>query len=513
MAEQGLTADTNASPAESNAGVVPAPTCTLVIFGAGGDLTKRLLMPALYNLSGSRLLPDAFKVIGVDRVQQSDDDWRRGLTETMQSFTKDKTAEFYTPKLDDAAWGWVQQRLAYMPGDFSQDETFARIGKAIGEGSAVFYLAVAARFFATVAEGLGKAGLLKQSGDQFRRLVIEKPFGADLPSSQALNASILKQADESQVFRIDHFLGKETVQSIMAVRFANGMFEPTWRREYIDHVQITAAETVGVEERGAFYEPTGALRDMVPNHLFTLLCTVAMEPPNSFDAEDVRTAKASVVEAIRPIQTDAAVRGQYSAGEEFGHPVPAYRSEPHVAPDSRTETYVALRVDIENWRWAGVPFYLRTGKRLAGRRTEISVHYKPAPYRMFRDTPVEQTTANVVRLMIDPTQGIESEFDAKVPGPVMKLGRVASSMRYSTFFKEQPNVGYETLLYDCMMGDATLFQRADNVEAGWRAVEPLLESWGRGEGEVEQYAAGSQGPAGADQLLARDGRQWLKLEE
>jgi len=512
MAERALTADANASPAASNAGVVPAPPCTLVIFGAGGDLTKRLLMPALYNLSGSRLLPDAFKVIGVDRVQQGDDDWRRGLTEAMQSSTKDKTAEFYTPKLDDDAWGWVQQRLSYLPGDFSQDETFTRIGKAIGEGSAVFYLAVAARFFATVAEGLGKAGLLKQTGGRFRRLVVEKPFGADLPSAQALNASILKQAGEGQVFRIDHFLGKETVQSIMAVRFANGMFEPTWRREYVDHVQITAAETVGVEERGAFYELTGALRDMVPNHLFTLLCTVAMEPPNSFDAEDVRTAKANVVEAIRPVQPDAAVRGQYSAGEKFGDPVPAYRNEPHVASDSRTETYVALRVDIENWRWAGVPFYLRTGKRLAGRCTEISVHYKPAPYRMFRDTPVEQTTPNVVRLMIDPTQGIESEFDAKVPGPVMKLGRVATSMRYSTFFKEQPNVGYETLLYDCMIGDATLFQRADNVEAGWRAVEPLLESWGRGEGDVEPYAAGSQGPAGADQLLARDGRRWLKLE-
>jgi len=342
--------------------------------------------------------------------------------------------------------------------------------------------------------------------------VIEKPFGADLPSSQALNASILKQAGEGQVFRIDHFLGKETVQSIMAVRFADGMFEPTWRREYVDHVQITAAETVSVEERGAFYEPTGALRDMVPKHLFTLLCTVAMEPPNSFDAEDVRSAKANVVEAIRPVQPDAAVRGQYSAGEKFGDPVPAYRNEPHVAPDSRTETYVALRVDIENWRWAGVPFYLRTGKRLADRCTEISVHYKPAPYRMFRDTPVEQTTPNVVRLMIDPTQGIESEFDAKVPGPVMKLGRVATSMRYSTFFKEQPNVGYETLLYDGMMGEATLSQRADNVEAGWRAVEPLLKSWGRGEGDVEPYAAGSQGPMGADQLLARNGRGRLKLE-
>ncbi len=498
--------------AGSRAGLVQAPPCTLVIFGAGGDLTKRLLMPSLYNLAGSELLPDIFKVVGVDRVQQTDADWRVSLTETMQSFTKDKTAEFYTPKLDDAAWGWVSARLHYLPGDFGEDETFARLADIVGGGSAVFYLAVAARFFGTVVGGLGKAGLLKQEGDSFRRVVIEKPFGADLPSAKALNERILKQADESQFFRIDHFLGKETVQSIMAVRFANGMFEPTWRREYVDHVQITAAETVGVEERGAFYEPTGALRDMVPNHLFTLLCAVAMEPPNSFDAEDVRTAKAKLVEAIRPLRLDDAVRGQYAAGQEFGADVPGYRSEPHIAADSRTETYVALRLDIENWRWAGVPFYLRTGKRLAGRRTEISIHYKPAPYRMFSGTPVGQTTPNVLTLLIDPVQGILTEFDAKVPGPVMALGRVASTMRYGDFFAEKPNVGYETLLYDCMMGDATLFQRADNVEAGWRAVQPLLEAWGRGEGEVESYTSGSQGATGADAMLGKDGRRWLTLD-
>ena len=293
---------TTAAGASSSAGTKQAPACTLVIFGAGGDLTRRLLMPSLYNLSGSKLLSDGFKVVGVDRVQQSDADWRQALTATMQTFTQDKTAEFYTPKIDATAWDWVSDRLSYMQGDFSQDETFGRIAQAVGDGSAVFYLAVAARFFGTIVDGLGKAGLLKQAEGHFRRVVIEKPFGADLPSAVALNARILKQADESQFYRIDHFLGKETVQSIMAVRFANGMFEPTWRREYIDHVQITAAETVGVEERGAFYEPTGALRDMVPNHLFTILCMVAMEPPNSFDAEDVRTAKATLVEAMRPIR-------------------------------------------------------------------------------------------------------------------------------------------------------------------------------------------------------------------
>ena len=456
-----------------SAGAGSAPACTLVIFGAGGDLTKRLLMPALYNLSGSKLLDHEFRILGVDRGQIDTDGWKHALTETMQSFTTDKTSEFYTPKIDDAAWGWVTERLHYQQGDFSHDDVFRQIGEGLGDGSAIFYLAVGARFFGTVVDGLGRAGLLKQAGN-FRRVIIEKPFGADLPSAQALNAQILKQAEESQFYRIDHFLGKETVQSIMAVRFANGMFEPTWRREYIDHVQITAAETVGVEARGSFYEPTGALRDMVPNHLFTLLSMVAMEPPNSFDAEDVRAEKAKLVEAVKPMAPEDAVRGQYSAGQEFGRDVPGYRQEAGVAPDSSTETYVALKLSIENWRWAGVPFYLRTGKRLRGRQTEISIHYKPAPYRMFRDTPVSQMTPNVVRLLIDPDQGVETQFDAKVPGPQMRLGRVATSMRYKDYFEEKPNVGYETLLYDCMIGDATLFQRADAIEASWRrgAADP-----------------------------------------
>ena len=511
MADTDQAATHTEAAGEGKPGTQPAPPCTMVIFGAGGDLTKRLLMPALYNLSGTRLLPDGFKVIGVDHAASSDADWRTSLTDTMQSFTRDKTAEFYTPKIDDAAWGWVVDRLHYLQGDFSQAETFGRIKEAVGTGSVVFYLAVAARFFGMVVEGLGGAGLLKQEGGDFRRVVIEKPFGSDLPSAKALNAQVLKQAEEEQIYRIDHFLGKETVQSIMVARFANGMYEPLWRREYVDHVQITAAETVGVEERGGFYEPTGALRDMVPNHLFTLLCMVAMEPPNSFDAEDVRSEKAKLIEAVRPIRPEDAVRGQYGAGEEFGQAVPAYRTEPHVAADSRTETYVALRVSIENWRWAGVPFYLRTGKRLSGRQTEISIHYKPAPYRIFRDTPVEQTTPNVVRLLIDPEHGIDTQYDVKVPGPRMELGRVTSSMRYGDFFKESPNVGYETLLYDVMTGDTTLFQRADAIEASWAAVQPLLDAWGGG--EPEMYAAGSNGPDGADKLLAQDGRSWLPLQD
>ncbi len=506
-------ADQDSKASSGVSGAPKAPACTLVIFGAGGDLTKRLLMPALYNLSGSDLLPDDLQVIGVDHSESTDEAWKHALTETMQSFTKDKTSEFYTPKLDEAAWGWVTGRLRYLQGDFGKAETFKAVGETLGGRSAIFYLAVSARFFGTVVEGLGQAGLLKQPDGIFRRVIIEKPFGSDLPSAQALNAQILKQADESQYYRIDHFLGKETVQSIMAVRFANGLFEPTWRREYIDHVQITAAETVGVEARGSFYEPTGALRDMVPNHLFTLLSMVAMEPPNSFDAEDVRAEKAKLIQAIRIVQPDEAVRGQYGAGQEFGHDVPGYRQEPNVAPDSRTETYIALKLAIENWRWAGVPFYLRTGKRMYGRRTEIAIYYKPAPYRMFRDTPVDKLTPNVVRLLIDPEQGIDTQFDAKMPGPEMKLGRVGSTLRYRDFFSEKPNVGYETLLYDCMVGDATLFQRADAIEASWRVVQTLLESWGRGEGEVEPYPAGSEGPQAAAALLARDGRAWLKVEE
>ena len=488
--------------------VKQAPACTLVIFGAGGDLTKRLLMPSLYDLASAKRLDDGFKVHGVDLAQQDTDAWRKALTDTMQSFTTDKTAEFYVPKIDEESWKWVTDRLSYQVGDFSKDETFAGIKTAIGDGSAIFYCAVAARFFGTVVEGLGKAGLLKQEEGNFRRVVIEKPFGSDLPSAQALNALLLKQADESQFFRIDHFLGKDTVQSIMAVRFGNGMFEPTWNREYIDHIEVTAAETVGVEGRGKFYEPTGALRDMVPNHMFTLLSMVAMEPPVKYEAEAVREEKAKLMQSIRALTPGDAVRGQYGAGTEFGKAVPGYREEPNVAPDSRTETYVALRLHVENWRWAGVPFYIRTGKRLSGRKTEISVHYKPAPYHVFGESA---TTPNVLRFLIDPEEGIDVQFAAKLPGPDMALGRVMSSMRYKDYFDEKPNVGYETLLFDCMTGDTTLFQRADAIEGSWAALEQVLESWAKGEGEVETYGAGTAGPAGADALLAADGRTWTKL--
>ena len=493
-------------------GIAPAPACTLVIFGARGDLTKRLLMPALYNLSGSHLLPDDFKIIGLDRNQNDDNGWRQQLTETMQSFTKDKTAEFYTPQIDEKQWGWLTEKMNYVTADFSQPDTYKQLAEKLGDDrSVVFYLAVASRFFGPIIDLLGQGGLLKDAQGKFRRVIIEKPFGSDLQSAQELNARILKQGNEGQFYRVDHFLGKEVIQSIMAVRFANGMFEPTWRREYIDHVQITAAETIGVEMRGSFYEPTGCLRDMVPNHLFQLLCMTGMEPPNSFAAEDVRTEKAKLVQATQPVHVDEIVRGQYTAGTEFGEPVKGYREEANVDPHSRTETYVAAKLRIENWRWAGVPFYLRTGKRLANRRTEIAIHFKPAPYQIFKDTPVDQLTPNIVKIMVDPEQGMDTQFSAKVPGPVMKLGKVDYSFRYKDFFDEKPNVGYETLLYDCMIGDATLFQRADNIEASWAVVQPALDAWK--EGDPEFYAAGSEGPKGADDLLAKDGRRWLPLNE
>ena len=496
------------SASSGRPGVEPAPPCTVVIFGAGGDLTKRLLMPALYNLAGSGLLDAGFKVIGVDHQESDDRHWRQDLTAAMKSFAQDPTAEFHA-EVDDKVWDWVGERLAYLQADFAQAASYQELGQRLS-GNVVFYLAVAARFFGPIVDQLGQAGLLKEAQGAFRRVVIEKPFGADLASAQALNARILKVANESQFFRIDHFLGKETVQSIMAVRFANGAFEPTWRREFVDHVQITAAETVGVEERGAFYEPTGALRDMVPNHLFQLLCMTAMEPPNSFAAEAVRNEKAKLVEAIRPVGREDVVFGQYAAGAVQGQDVKGYREEPQVAQDSRTETFVAMKLDIENWRWGGVPFYLRTGKRLGARRTEIAVHFRPAPYRLFRDLPASRMAPMVVTLLMDPAQGVRMTFNAKVPGPRMDLGRVYAHFDYGEFFKEEPNVGYETLIYDCMMNDATLFQRADNIEAGWAAVQPALDAWACGS-EVQTYAAGSDGPEAAAELLARDGRRWGDL--
>jgi glucose-6-phosphate 1-dehydrogenase len=374
---------------------------------------------------------------------------------------------------------------------------------------------VADRFFAGIIDQLHDAKLTEQADGKFRRVVIEKPFGHDLQSAEELNSHILSKLDESQIYRIDHFLGKETVQNIMALRFGNGIFEPLWNRDHIDSVQITAAETVGVEKRGKFYEITGALRDMVPNHMFQLLAMTTMEPPNSFDANDVRTEKAKVIWAIHPMNEDDVehnvVRGQYAAGHMKEGDVPAYVDEPDVAKDSNVETFIAIKLMIDNWRWAGVPFYLRTGKRMSTRNTEIAIHFKQAPFAMFRDTPVDKMVPNIMALHLQPHEGISIEFSAKQPGQIVKLDPVRMSFRYEDFFELKPSTGYETLIYDVLIGDPTLFNRADNIEAGWKGVQPLLDTWAKGKDAVHTYAAGTDGPAAAEELLARDGRVWRKF--
>jgi glucose-6-phosphate 1-dehydrogenase len=374
-------------------------------------------------------------------------------------------------------------------------------------------MAVADRFFGTIASKLGKAGLMEQTDGRFRRLIVEKPFGHDLESAKALNKCLLEYLEESQIYRIDHFLGKETVQNIMALRFANGLFEPIWNRDRIDHVQITVAESIGIEGRGRFYEQTGALRDMVPNHLFQLVAMTAMEPPVSFDAEDIRAKKAEIFKAVHPLTLSDVVRGQYDAGLVAGPAAPAYRREDNVAPDSNIETFVAMRILIDNWRWAGVPFYLRTGKRLNVRSTEIAIRFKRAPYALFRETPVDELDADWLILRIQPDESIRLRFNAKRPGPAMALESVAMEFKYKDWFKQAPAVGYETLIYDCLIGDATLFQRADQVEAAWGVVAPVLKGWENvSPRHFPNYNAGSEGPIAANDLLARDGRSWRAIK-
>ena len=488
----------------------PAPPSVLVIFGAGGDLTRRLLMPALYNLAVAGLLPDEFRVRGVDMAAGDDAAFRERQTASMGQFLKDRGGEFHPDSIDQTRLAWLADRLTYQSASFDDPATFEKLKAWLGDRSAVFYLAVADRFFGPIIDMLGEARLVEQTPTQFRRVVIEKPFGHDLPSAIALNARILKVLSEDQIYRIDHFLGKETVQNIMALRFSNGMFEPLWNRDHIEWVEITAAETVGVEKRARFYEPTGAMRDMVPNHIFQLLAMTAMEPPNSFDADAVRSEKAKVVEAIRPLTREQArscvERGQYSEGRTGDTDAVGYRAEPGVDPESDTETYVAIKFAIDNWRWAGVPFYVRTGKRMAARKTEIVIHFRPAPFALFRDTSVERMTRNILTLHIQPTEGVSLTFSAKVPGPTVKLNRVTMDMRYGDYFKTGSATGYETLLYDVLIGDATLFQRADNIEAGWRAVQPILDLWRAEYVPVELYPAGSAGPVIADTLTNSGGQ-------
>ncbi|MBB2201471.1 glucose-6-phosphate dehydrogenase [Gluconacetobacter tumulisoli] len=490
----------------------PAPSCTFVVFGGGGDLTKRLLVPAIYNLACAGLLDDGFSIVAVDWAELSSEILRDQFHDALQEFVARRGTS--ATVLRDDIWQWLDTRVTYLRGSFEEAATYDRLVERVGGGNAVFYLAVAARFFGPIVDRLGTSRLTDETEGAYRRVIVEKPFGHDLRSARELNGRLLATLRERQIYRIDHYLGKETVQNIMALRFSNGFFEPLWNRQNIDHVQITAAETVGVEKRGRFYEGTGALRDMVPNHLMQLLAMTAMEAPVSFDADAVRDEKSKVLKAIHSLTPEDVVRGQYTAGTLAGVPVRGYRDEPDVASDSRTETYVAMKLNIDNWRWAGVPFYLRTGKRLAVRKTEIAIHFRHAPYALFRDTPVERLTPNIMTIHIQPTEGVTMQFGAKIPGPTVRLGGVRMKFDYSEWFSEGPSTGYETLIYDCMTGDATLFQRADNIEAGWRAVQPVLDWCDRPEeAPLCSYAAGSAGPVEADALLVRDGRHWLGLAE
>lgn len=503
--------------------VPPADPCAMVVFGAGGDMAKRLLIPALYNLSRTRVLPENFALIGVDLAEETTDAWRDHLHEMLKVFVGKAAAEFEIDQVDEAAWQRLAGKMTYIQGDLTKPELYDKIRGALDsaekahgtEGNAIFYLAVADRFFGTAVEQLGQAGLTDQGENPdgsprfWRRVVVEKPFGHSLDSARELNARIRCTLHEDQIFRIDHFLGKDTVQSIMAFRFANGLFEPIWNRDRINHVQITVAETVGVEGRGRFYEQTGALRDMVPNHIFTLLSMVAMEPPTGFDAASIRNRKADVLAAMPAVRPEQAVRGQYGAGTVLGKAVKAYRSEPNVAADSNTETYVAMQLEIDNWRWAGVPFFFRTGKHMSRRLTEIAICFKQAPYTAFQDTAVDALWANWLVLSIAPDEGISLQFEVKRPGPVVDLAAVKMDFHYDEWFPQEPNVGYETLLYDVMTGDQTLFMRADMVEQSWRIVQPVLDAWAAEPVDFPNYSSGSDNPEAADELLACDGnRAW-----
>jgi glucose-6-phosphate 1-dehydrogenase len=497
----------------------PAGPCAMVIFGGTGDLTARKLFPALYNLAKSKLLPKDFAIVCVGRNDYNNEQFREVMGEKLRSFA--------TTKVNQELYDWMLKRVFYLGGDFRDPQLYARLKQTLAEieqkevnveGNYFFYLATSPVFFGDIVQQLGAADLAREKDGRWRRVVFEKPFGNDLASAKELNCQVSKVLAERQIFRIDHYLGKETVQNILVFRFSNGIFEPIWNRRYVDHIQITVAETVGVEKRGGYFDMAGTLRDMVPNHLFQLVSLTSMEAPISFSSTAVHDEQSKILHAIQPFSAEdvlhCAVRGQYGPGMVQAERLPAYRQEDGVPPDSRTETFVALKLAIDNWRWAGVPFYMRTGKRLAKRHTEVVVQFKRAPLVLFRDTQVSSLDANQLIIHISPDEGVSLRFGAKIPGAQMRVGAVEMNFNYSDYFGTDPNTGYEVLLYDGLMGDQTLYQRADMVEAGWAAVDPVLDVWKALPPKTfPNYAAGSWGPDEAIELIARDGRSWRKIEE
>ena len=492
-------------------------SCLLVIFGASGDLTRRKLVPGLYNLACVGCMNPQFEVLGIGRTPMRSEDFRAKMREALAGSSD---ARDFT----ESGWRGFENRLNYYVGDINDKNFYAQLREHLDQmqrsGSSpnrLFYVATPASAAGPVIEGLAQVGL-NHSESGWTRIILEKPFGHDLNSARELNEVIHKAFDEKDVYRIDHYLGKETVQNILVFRFGNSLFEPIWNRNYIDHIEITAAETVGVEGRAAFYEETGALRDMVANHLLQLLALTAMEPPIAFDADSVREQKVQVFRSIRPMTVDEVakrtVRGQYGPGEIGGKKVPGYRQEPHVNANSATETYAAIEFYVDNWRWAGVPFYIRTGKRLTRQLSEIRVHLKRTPQALFASTPHEQLGPNVVTLRIQPNEGISIAFDAKRPGNQMRTLTVDANFSYESMFGSKGPPAYETLLLDSMRGDATLFTRRDEVEAEWRIITPIEEAWAKlPVPAFPNYAAGSDGPVDAQELISGDHRGWHSLEK
>jgi glucose-6-phosphate 1-dehydrogenase len=485
----------------------------LVIFGGAGDLARRKLVPALYNVSLDKGLPESFAVIGVDRKSTSDEEFRAHLREGVGQFSR-------RGKVDDAAWDAFARQVSFVGLGSDDSAALAGLSRRLAEldkawdakATRIFYLATPPAAVEAIATQLGKAGLA-ETRDR-ARIVVEKPFGWDLESARSLNAALSRIFDESQIYRIDHYLGKETVQNILAFRFANALFEPIWDRRYIDHVQITVAEAVGVEHRGDYYDRAGALRDMVQSHLMQVLCLVAMEPMVSFDADEIRNKKVDLLRAIRPISpdevSDIAVRGQYGEGRIRGERVPGYRGEPDVPPDSATETFAALKLFVDNWRWQDVPFYLRTGKRMPVKSSMIVIQFRPPPHRSFPRSAAMDWQPDRLFINIQPDEGIVLRVQAKQPAPHLRLSPVNMQFRYQDAFKAQPPDAYETLLLDVMRGDATLFRRADQIETGWSVITPVLNAWtSTPAADFPNYAAGTWGPESAEALTARDGRRWM----